>query len=110
MEQNEQHEYEIIFKPAVGSGFAIAAGLSFFLLAMILPLVGPSGAQQPHYGQNKVAFLMVLLLTFLLSGFATWSKLGRRKVDGSPRPWFSMGLSFACVLTLVILLMDGFSI
>ena len=28
-------------------------------------------------------------------------KIGRRKIDGSPRPWFSLGLSAVCVLTLI---------
>ncbi len=110
MAQNDKFENDVIFKPAVGTALALASGLSFFFLCMSLPLVGPAGSHVEHADQNKVAFLMVLLLTFVLSVLSTWSKMGRRKIDGSPRPWFSLALNVVCVLTLVILLFDGFAI
>ncbi|MDZ8119459.1 hypothetical protein [Pontiella agarivorans] len=110
MEQDQKFENDVLFKPAVGTGFAVASGLSFFFLCMILPLVGPAGSRVEHAGQNKVAFLAVLILTFALASFSVFSKMGRRKIDGSPLPLFSFGLSGICLLMLVILLFDGFAI
>ncbi|MEI6891073.1 MAG: hypothetical protein V5783_02775 [Pontiella sp.] len=108
MEQN--NETDIIFRPATGTAFAVAAGLSFFFLCMILPLVGPAGSRVEHAAQNKVAFLAVLVVTFVLAALSIFSKLGRRKADASPLPFLSFGLCGICILTLVILLFDGFSI
>lgn len=110
MEQEQKYENDVLFKPATGTALAVASGLSFFFLCMILPLVGPAGSRVEHAGQNKVAFLAVLLVTFTLAALSAFSKLGRRKIDGSPRPFFSFGLCAVCVLTLVILLFDGFAI
>ena len=110
MDENENIEMQTLFKPVVGSAFAVASGLFFFLLCMILPLVGPSGSRQPHYPQNRAAFVMILLSTFVLSALAVWSKLGRRKIDGSPKPNLSIGLCVLCILTLVVFLLGGFEI
>ena len=110
MEQEHKYENDIIFKPVVGTTFAVLSGLSFFFLCMILPLVGPAGSRVPHAGQNKVAFLSVLVLTFVLAGLSAFSKMGRRKIDQSPLPLFSLGLCGVCILTLVVLLFDGFAI
>lgn len=101
---------DLIFHPKTGTALALASGLSFFSLCMVLPLVGPAGSRVEHAGKNQVAFLLVLLVTFALAGLATWSKLGRRKVDGGPLPWFSFGLCAVCVATLVVLLSGGFAI
>ena len=100
----------VLFKPQVGTILAVASGLSFFFLCMILPLVGQSGSKTDHAASNKAAFLSVLLITFLLAALASYSKMGRRKADGGPWPWFSLGLCGVCILTLFVLLVDGFSI
>lgn len=110
MEQEQNSEHEVLFKPAVGTALAVASGLSFFFLCMILPLVGPAGSRVEHAGKNKVAFLSILVLTFVLAAMSAFSKMGRRKVDHSPLPLFSFGLCGVCLLTLVILLFDGFAI
>ena len=96
--------------PLTGTILAVASGLSFFFLCMILPLVGPSGSKVAHAAQNKAAFLGVLLVTFLLAAAAAYSKMIRRRVDGCARPYWSVGLCLVCVLALFVLLMDGFSI
>ncbi len=101
---------ELFFRPAAGTVLAVLAGLSFFLLSMILPLVGPAGSRVEHRGANLAAFLFVLFLTFALSGAASWSKLECRKGHGGALPWFSLGLSALCVLTLIVLLFNGFAI
>jgi len=110
MNDKSSNEYDFICKPAVGTALAVLSGLSFFFLCMILSFVGPAGSKVPHADQNKVAFLSVLLLTFVLAALSGWSKLGRRRVDGSPFPYFSFGLCGVCLFTLVILLFNGFAI
>lgn len=100
----------LLSSPLAGTTLAVASGLSFFFLCMILPLVGPSGSKVAHAAQNKAAFLGVLLVTFLLAAAAAYSKTLRRKVDGCARPYWSVGLCVVCVLTLLVLLVDGFSI
>ena len=100
----------ILLRPAVGSALAFSAGLSFYLLCMIMPLVGPSGSRVEHQGRNLAAFLFVLLLTLAFAGAASWSKLECRKVHGGGLPWFSLGLCALCLLTLIVLLFNGFAI
>jgi len=111
MDKVETHlENGILFRPLTGTILAVAAGLSFFFLCMILPLVGPAGSRVEHAGQNKAAFILALLLTFALSATSTWSKLGCRKNHEGAMPWFSLGLSAVCILTFIVLLMGGFAI
>lgn len=110
MEQEPNYDNDILFKPAIGTALAVASGLSFFFLCMILPLVGPAGSRVEHAAMNKVAFLAVLLVTFALAALAAFSKMGRRRADASPLPFFSFGLCAVCLLTFVILLFDGFAI
>ncbi len=101
---------EIMFRPRTGTILAVASGLMFFFLCMILPLVGPAGSRVEHAGQNQAVFLLVLFSTFALAAAATYSKLGRRKVDGGSLPWFSFGLCAVCMITLFVLLVGGFKI
>jgi hypothetical protein len=101
---------KIIFKPRTGTILAVSSGLIFFFLCMILPLVGPAGSRVEHAGQNQSVFLLVLVATFALAATAAYSKLGRRKRDGGSLPWFSFGLCAVCILTLLVLLVNGFAI
>ncbi len=110
MEQNAIYKGNLMFKAATGTTFAVASGLSFFFLCMILPLVGPAGSRVEHAGQNQAAFLSVLLVTFVLAALSAFSKMGRRKIDGSPLPKISFGLCALCVLTFIIQLSGGFAI
>ena len=108
--QDQQPTDGILSKPIFGTTMAVASGLSFFFLCMILTLVGPAGSKVVHAAQNKAAFLGVLLITFLLAAVAAYSKLLRRKVEGGPLPYWSLGLCAVCVLALFVLLVDGFAI
>lgn len=111
MAKEEQQALDGIFsKPLFGTTMAVAAGLSFFFLCMILPLVGPSGSKVAHAAKNKAAFLGVLVVTFVLAATATYSKVQQRKADGGPLPYWSIGLCVVCILTLFILLVNGFAI
>ena len=102
---NNTDDQPFLTRPEVGTALTILSGLSFLLTGMLLPLVGKAGARVSHYGTNFTAFLLVLLTTLALSGFAVRSKLVRRSVDGSPRSIFSMvifGLSIVLLLALVL--------
>lgn len=92
-------------RPVVGSFFTILSALSFYLVCMILPLVGPAAAHgsgspgataAANYHQNFVAFLTVLLISLALAVLALISKLQRRKIDQSPFPLYSAGLCAVC--------------
>jgi ABC-type transport system involved in cytochrome c biogenesis permease component len=100
----------VLFRPLTGSILAVASGLSFFFLCMILPLVGPAGSKVDHALKNKAAFLGALLVTLLLAALASYSKLMRRKVEGGSLPHYSLGLCGVCILTLLVLLLNGFAI
>ncbi len=110
MEQDNKYADRTIYKPAVGTALAVASSLSFFVLCMSLPLVGPAGSRVDHAAKNQAIFLLVLFVTFALAATAAYSKLGRRKVEGGPLPWFSFGLCGVCVLTLAVLLLGGFAV
>ena len=109
-QEENQFTEKFVAKPLVGSILAVASGLSFFFLCMILPLVGPAGSRVAHAAKNKAAFLGVLLVTFLLAAGASYSKMTRRKSDGTPLPLYSLGLCAICILTLLVLLANGFAI
>jgi len=94
----------LLQKPAAGSALAVAAGVFFFFNCMLLPLVGRAGSSSPDADKNRLAFLAVLGLTFLLAALATWSKMARRSDDKSPLPYWSLGLCGICVLIFVLLM------
>lgn len=107
----ENNDTPMIFRPATGAALTFSAGLSFYLLCMSMPLVGPSGSRVEHAGQNKATFVSLLLLTLLLSAASVYSRLGRRKQEGEgPLPLTSIGLCALCLITLVIVLFNGFAI
>jgi hypothetical protein len=111
MSTTDKHTFlRILLKPQAGTVLAVASGLSFFFLCMLLPLVGPSGSKADHAAKNTAAFLGVLVVTFLLAALAAYSKLIQRRIDGGPFPYWSMGLCVVCVLALCVLLMNGFAI
>ena len=87
--------------PWVGTMFTALSGLVFAFLCMILPLVGKAAKSIPHYQQNRQAFLAVVLVSLALAGLAAFSKLARRKVDGSPLPLASFLLVGLDVLLLI---------
>ena len=64
-----------------GKVCSILAGLFFFYLCMLLPLVGPAGSRQAHATENQVLFMFMLGCTFLLSLSAGLLQWRSRKVD-----------------------------
>lgn len=91
---------------ATGNALTVTAGISFFFNCMLMPLVGRAGSNAPNANENRLAFLAVLGMTFLLASLATWSKMIRRADDKSPLPYWSLGLCGICVV-LFVLLMTG---
>jgi uncharacterized membrane protein YidH (DUF202 family) len=89
-------------KPVVGSALTVAAGISFFINCMLLPLVGRAGSSAPHADKNQLAFLTAVGLTFLLAALATWSKMARRAGDKSPLPIWSLILCGICTALFVL--------
>ena len=84
------------------------------VLCMILPLVGPAAMRGsgspgatavPHARTNFMTFLAVLLISLALSGLAIYSKMDRRKKDGSPLPVYTIGLFVVLLFLLVALFM-----
>jgi len=102
--------YPFWARPEVGSCLTVLAAVCFLVQLMILPLVGPCGARAPHRVCNYAAFTAWLLLTAAVAATATFSKLERRKIDGSPLPWFSLGLCAGCLFIFVCLVTGLFAI
>ena len=97
------------YRRAVGDALSILAGLAFFLLCMLLPLVGPAGSQVEHASKNKTIFLSWLVVTLLLSIGSVLSKWERVRGENAPRPIYSLLLFITCIITLIIQLVGGFS-
>ncbi len=94
----------------LGNALTALAGVVFLFLLMIFPLVGksavygsgsPGAGPAPHLKMNYLAFSGVLALALVLAGAAVLSKIERRKVDGSPLPFYSIGLVVVLVAILI---------
>jgi uncharacterized membrane protein len=103
-------ENDTVHKPALGAVLAIAAGFSFYVLCMILPLVGPAGSRVPHAAKNKTTFMMVLAITLVLAAASTFVALQRRKQEGGRLPYFSIGMGVLCILFFIMTLFNGFAV
>jgi hypothetical protein len=111
-DKDEAVDLPFFARPVVGSFFTILSALSFYLVCMILPLVGPAAAHgsgspgattAANYHQNFLTFLTVLLISLALAVLALISKLERRKIDQSPFPLYSAGLCVVCAFLVVAL-------
>lgn len=89
--------------PAVGTSLTVGSGLSFLLVCMLLPMVGPAGSVTPFARANHISFTCYLLLALALSILAIVSKVARRRRDGSPLPLLSMVLCGLCLVLLAAL-------
>ncbi|MBU0678469.1 MAG: hypothetical protein KJ626_10160 [Verrucomicrobia bacterium] len=107
----ERFEGSFFSLPVIGSVLTVVSGVSFLFLCMIFPIVGPAAVHGsgspgagpvPHLTQNRIAFLGVLVISLVLAVLAIFSKLERRKIDGSPLPYMSIGLAGILVFILLI--------
>ena len=89
--------------PAIGTTFTVLSGLSFLLVCILLPMVGPAGAATMFAAQNTQAFTIYVLISLVLSLAAIGSKTSRRAIDGSPLPISSMALCGLDILLLIAL-------
>ena len=96
--------------PWVGTLLTSLSGLVFAFLCMILPLVGKAAKTVPHYAQNRMAFLVILMLSLVLAALAALTKLARRRLDGSPLPMASFLLIALDVLLLIAFATGGLAI
>lgn len=96
-----EQEVPFLALPLVGNVLTILTGLAFIFVCMVLPLVGPAavhGSGSPgagpaeHLNLNYIAFTAALLVSLVLGLGAIASKIERRKVDGSPLPFYSFAL------------------
>ena len=92
---------QLAARPVVGQILSILFGLLFLFQCMILPLVGKAamgGSGSPGAGRAEFAdanqgfFLTMLLVCMAVGGLALYSKILRRKSDGSPFPRTTAGL------------------
>ena len=101
---------KIFLEKKIGSMLTILSSLSFFLMCMILPLVGPAGSSVAHSSTNNIIFLNILLITIILSLSAFLSKNIQSKKFGFPKPRLSLFLMIFSLFFLIIFLVGGFSI
>tara|TARA_A200000113_G_scaffold188303_1_gene176011 strand:+ start:1216 stop:1539 length:324 start_codon:yes stop_codon:yes gene_type:complete len=98
------------YRIKTGAVLSVLAGLAFFLLCMILPLVGPAGSRVSHAADNKYIFMGWLFITSFISIAAVFSRWWRVKHQQAPKPLFSVLLSIICLLTWIVLFSGGFAI
>ena len=91
---------------AGGNILTIVAGLFFYIVCMLLPLVGQAGRATEHYTQNFLTFAAVLVVASGCAIGGLMFKLKARKEHGEPFPVVSAGLSGIYVLLLASLLLD----
>lgn len=107
MDNDKQTSYlDILSHPKLGSGLTLGAGLAFYTLCILLPLVGPMGIQVPHHTKNLLAFAAVLTVTLVLSGLALASTLLQRRQGGDRSLW-TAGTLFALSAGVGIALICG---
>lgn len=103
-------KYPFLANPVLGNALTALAGVVFLFLLMIFPLVGPAAVRgsgspgagpAPHLKFNYMAFSAVLGLALILALAAVVSKIERRKMDGSPLPFYSIALVMVLLAILV---------
>ena len=99
-----------ISKPSVGSLFSILSSISFFVLCMLLPLIGPAGSKVEHNLENKMLFLFFLIISIIFVLTAFISKKLQLKDGGLHIPIYLIVLLILNILILLIFLLDGFSL
>ena len=102
---------KIIKNPQTGTVLSVSAGFMFYVLCMMFPLIGPSGARVDNAKENQAAFLSVLVLSLLLSAASAYVSFKRRQLDEESRiARFPLVLSGVCLFIFVTLLLGGFAI
>ena len=88
----------------------IMAGLAFFLLCMLLPLVGPAGSKVEHADYNNTIFTGWLIFTLILSSTSYYLRYKRYRFKNDIYPKYSLILTILCIIIFLINILEGFSI
>ena len=96
--------------PVIRVALSVLSGLSFFLLCMILPLVGPAGSRVEHTLANQVIFVSWLIFTLLISILSFFSRKMSNNDQNKDIPLFSILLIIICVVIFVLFLLGALSI
>ena len=88
----------------------IIAGLAFFLLCMLLPLVGPAGSKVEHADYNNAIFTGWLIFTLILSSISYYLRYQRYRLKNNIYPKYSLILTILCIIIFLINILEGFSI
>ena len=88
----------------------IMAGLAFFLLCMLLPLVGPAGSKVEHADYNNAIFTGWLIFTLILSSTSYYLRYQRYRLKNDIYPKYSLILTIQCIIIILINILEGFSI
>jgi hypothetical protein len=89
--------------PATGTTLFVLAALSFVIVCILLPMVGPAGAAAPHAAHNHQVYSIILIVALGFSALSIASKLARRRHDQSPLPWLPIGLCSILAFLLITL-------
>ncbi len=101
---------KLYLEPLTGLVLTVLSSLSFFIMCMILPLVGPAGSSVEHSYENKKIFFTILIINIILSFSSYMIKMMQSKRFGFPKPVFSLFLSISSLFFLIVFLFNGFSI
>ncbi len=88
----------------------IMSGLAFFLLCMLLPLVGPAGSKVEHADYNNAIFTGWLIFTLILSSTSYYLRYKRYRFKNDIYPKYSLILTILCIIIFLINILKGFAI
>ena len=88
----------------------IMSGLAFFLLCMLLPLVGPAGSKVEHADYNNAIFTGWLIFTLILSSTSYYLRYQRYRFKNDIYPKYSLILTILCIIIFLINILEGFAI
>tara|TARA_B100001559_G_scaffold83854_1_gene69698 strand:+ start:88 stop:411 length:324 start_codon:yes stop_codon:yes gene_type:complete len=96
--------------PIILNFITIMAGLAFFLLCMLLPLVGPAGSKVEHADYNNAIFTGWLIFTLILSSTSYYFRYHIYRIKNDIFPKYSLILTILCIIIFLINILGGFSI
>ncbi|MBN2163308.1 MAG: hypothetical protein JW713_10220 [Pontiellaceae bacterium] len=73
-------------------------------------MVGPAGIRVLHSVKNKATILSMLFITLALAGGSIYVGMLRRRRSAAPVPWVMIGLCALCLLVVLGVLSNAFSI
>lgn len=93
-----------------GNLFTGLTCLAFYVLAMLLPLVGKAGVKTEWAKQNRITFLVALCTALALAAVAGGSRIAQQQRRGGRLPILPFGLAGLGVLLFVAYALGALSI